>query len=41
MDPELFGKYRILSKLAGGGMGRVYLALETETNQRVALKLID
>ena len=41
MDPELFGKYRILSKLAGGGMGRVYLAQDTETNRRIALKLID
>src|SRR5690348_15956321 len=41
MDPELFGKYRIISKLAGGGMGRVYLAQDTETSRRIALKLID
>ncbi len=41
MDPEKFGKYRILSKLSGGGMGRVFLAQDTESGRQVALKLID
>ena len=41
MDPDKFGKYRILSKLSGGGMGRVFLAEDTETRAQVALKLID
>jgi serine/threonine protein kinase len=41
MHPRTFGKYRIVKLLPLGGMGRVYLALDTETNQQVALKLIE
>ena len=39
MQPATFGKYRIVGKLLGGGMGRVYLA--EEGGHKVALKLID
>jgi eukaryotic-like serine/threonine-protein kinase len=41
MHPREFGKYRIVKLLPLGGMGRVYLALDPETDQKVALKLID
>lgn len=41
MHPREFGKYQIVKLLPLGGMGRVYLALESGTNQKVALKLID
>jgi serine/threonine protein kinase len=41
MHPREFGKYRIVKLLPLGGMGRVYLALDTEKNCQVALKLID
>ena len=34
------GKYRIIEELGKGGMGRVYKALDTEVNEKVALKLI-
>lgn len=41
MHPREFGRYRIVKLLPLGGMGRVYLALDPQTNQQVALKLID
>jgi serine/threonine protein kinase len=41
MDPKLFGRYEIVRKLAGGGMGRVYLAYDPVLNRQVGLKLID
>jgi tetratricopeptide (TPR) repeat protein len=41
MDPKLFGRYEIIRKLAGGGMGRVYLAYDPVLNRQVGLKLID
>lgn len=41
MHPREFGKYRILKLLPPGGMGRVYLAENTATGERIALKLID
>lgn len=41
MHPREFGRYRILKLLPKGGMGSVYLALDTSTGGQVALKLID
>lgn len=41
MHPREFGKYRILKLLPPGGMGRVYLAENSATGERIALKLID
>ena len=41
MHPREFGKYRIVKLLPLGGMGRVVSRLDPETNQKVALKLID
>ena len=41
MHPREFGKYRILKLLPPGGMGRVYLAEDSSTGKRVALKLIE
>ena len=33
-------KYQIIEELGRGGMGRVYKALDTEVNEKVAIKLI-
>ena len=41
MHPREFGKYRILKLLPPGGMGRVYLAENSATGERIALKLIE
>lgn len=35
---ECFGKYKILSAIGAGGMGEVYLALDTELDRKVAIK---
>jgi hypothetical protein len=34
------GRYQIIEELGKGGMGRVYKALDKETKERIALKLI-
>jgi serine/threonine protein kinase len=40
--PELIAnRYRIVRWLGGGGMGRVYEVLDTELDERVALKVLN
>ena len=38
---SIFGdRYQIIEELGKGGMGRVYKALDTKINEKIALKLI-
>lgn len=40
MIPESIGHYRVIKKLGAGGMGAVYLALDTKLDRKVAIKLL-
>ena len=40
MIPEAIGHYRVIKKLGAGGMGAVYLALDTKLDRKVAIKLL-
>ncbi|MEP6921071.1 MAG: protein kinase [bacterium] len=40
MIPEAIAHYRIIKKLGAGGMGEVYLALDTKLDRKVAIKVL-
>jgi|GEM_PF-6460865 len=40
MIGEVVGNYRIVSKLAEGGMGEIYVAEHTRVGHRVAVKVL-
>ena len=40
MDDASIGPYRVIDRLGAGGMGAVYLALDTRLDRRVALKYL-
>ncbi|HEX4900808.1 MAG TPA: protein kinase [Pyrinomonadaceae bacterium] len=40
MIPESIAHYRIIKKLGAGGMGEVYLALDTKLDRKVAIKIL-
>src|SRR5262249_4346485 len=37
--PEAFGRYRVVKRLGRGAMGSVYLAVDTQLDRQVALKV--
>ncbi|WP_164716023.1 serine/threonine-protein kinase [Streptomyces sp. WAC 06738] len=39
-DPRHLGPYRLVARLSAGGMGRVYLAVETSTGELAAVKTL-
>ncbi|MFF0725099.1 protein kinase [Streptomyces sp. NPDC004134] len=39
-DPRHLGPYRLVARLSAGGMGRVYLAVETATGELAAVKTL-
>src|SRR6202158_2984505 len=40
MIAESIAHYRIIKKLGAGGMGEVYLALDTKLNRKIAIKVL-
>lgn len=40
MENVMLGKYRLVKRLGGGGMGEVYLALDVHLNEPVAVKIL-
>ena len=40
MIPETIAHYRIIKKFGAGGMGEVYLALDTKLDRKVAIKIL-
>ncbi len=40
INGESVGKYKILSLIGAGGMGKVYLAEDTELDRNVAIKFL-